>query len=126
MKALNHLDRHFILYSKNHYKRIDDPLIDLGNIVNSACALPEGYTPEYKAYELLSETFTKVASPWMMQDFFKRLFMKIGTLQVVESNYKYASELMLGHLQSLRVNEGGRVLFDIGSPDPKVWPVKEK
>lgn len=125
MKVLNHLDKHFILYSKNHYKRIDDPLVDLGNIVNSACALPEGYTPEYKAYELLTETFIKVADQWMLQDFFKRLFMKLGTLKVSEADYKYASRIIMGNLQALKIREANRVIWDIGEADPKVWPLKE-
>ena len=125
MKQLNHLDKHFILYSKNHYKRIDDPLVDLGNIVNKACALPEGYTPEYKAYEILCETFVKVADDWMLKEFFKRLFMEFGTMTLREADYKYASSLMMGNLQCLKVRDDERVLWDIGEADSKVWPLKE-
>lgn len=123
-KALNHLDKHFILYSKNHYKRVDDSLTDLARIVEKSCALPENYSNEYKVYELLSETFSKVANEFMFREFFKRLFCKYGSLKVSEANYQYAGELMLGHIQSLKIMDGDRIIWDIGSADPEVWDVQ--
>lgn len=124
MKQLNHLDKIFILYSKNHYRRIDDPLIDLANMVDKSCALPKGYHKNYSIYLLLTETFIKVADTWMLQDFFKRLFCKFGRLDVEEANHKYAGELILGQLQSLSVNDGDRKIWDVGEARPELWPLK--
>lgn len=124
-KALNHLDKIFILYSKDHYKRINDPLIDLAKIVDKACALPENYHKDYSIYILISETFSKVADDWMVRDFFKRLFCKFGTLEVIEANHKYAGELMLGQLSTLSVRDGERLIWDVGEADPELWPLRD-
>lgn len=124
MKELNHIDKIIILYSKNHYKRISDPLIDLGQMVDKACLLPEGHTTPYRMYLLVSETFSKVSDFWMQKDFYRRLFSKVGSLQVVNADHVYASDLMLGELLSLNVNDGDRVIWNVGEANPELWPLK--
>ena len=101
-----------------------DPLSDLAKIIDRACALPKDFHNEYQIYELLTETFTKVADDFMFKDFFKRLFCKFGTVTVIEANYKYAGELILGQLQGLKVNDGDRVILDIGKANPELWEVQ--
>ena len=124
---LNHLDKHFILYSKEHYKRFNEPIVDLCKIVDKSCALSDGYTKPYTIYLELYKTFILVADGWMLNDFFKRLFCKFGTLEVINIDYVYATELMLGLLGNLTVRDNeGEYIWDIGRADPEVWPVEAR
>ena len=130
---LNHLDKHFILYAKNHYKKINEnPLYDLAGIIEKACALPEGYSSPYKAYLTLSETFIKCTEDFHKRDFFKYLFSELGTLSVKGSDYHYAGQLMLNQLAIISVKEklpdgSWKKIWDVdfGDADPKVWPLRE-
>lgn len=127
---LNHLDKHFILYAKNHYKTVnkEQPLYDLAGIIEKACALPQGYSSPYKAYLALADTFIKCSEINHKKDFFKYLFSPLGTLTVQDSDYHYAGQQMLNQLAIVNVydSEKDKVLLDIGEANPSVWPLKEK
>ena len=128
---LNHLDKHFILYAKGHYQKIDEnPLYDLAGIVTKACALPEGYTNPYKSYLTLSETFVKITEDYQKREFFKYLFSEFGSLEVKEADYNYAARIMLGQIANVtmreQVNGEWKDLYDIGEADPEIWPLSKK
>jgi hypothetical protein len=127
---------HLILYAKGHYKRTD-LLADLKLIVAERCALDPEHVSNNDVWQVVSSALIEHASKRQMEEYLGRLFQKgiwdynresvISFAHDDDCPIRRALGMVTGILAHLPVlDKDGNVILELGQPDPKVLPLKEK
>ncbi len=138
----NDLTCHLILYSKGHYKKTNDILSDLKQLMTNRAALPENYIRDTDVYTFVSECFvdscTKrdvqtllrcfYSKPWglgvgqaTLEEMVSHMIGMMACIQIYESVYPWYSNYLP---KSRRENTRKLVeLVKLEEPDPRYLPI---
>jgi hypothetical protein len=117
--------RHFYLYAKNRYQRSGSLMEDVRRLV----AEYVGSDPQSLTDGDVLRVFWEVVYPeidklpYRREKLLEIMARLLGNLQLVSVADLIA--LMLPILTTVRIKEGGRVLLDLGEPDPTILPLRE-
>lgn len=122
---------HLILYAKNWYKRSDNMLDDVRKIMAHRCAMDVKYMSDHDVWQCCVNALVEHATPNEMERFLGVLFQpdweKDKPLSFFEPvcSLKQAVRKILSILNFLMVVDGGKVVLELGKPDPAILPLCE-
>ena len=126
-KNIGEIARHFLLYSKGHYmqKPEGEHLLALRVIIDHCCSLPPGNTSEYSAYKELVNVFIQCCSERVVRNVLQEMFLNRATFETQLLGFRTMADRMISELCHVVVFDGGDYIYDLGSPDEKIYPIVE-
>lgn len=128
---MDQADRHVYLYAKGHYKQIDT-IKDLQQIFAERNGLEAKYIlPEAIARMLLSMTYSYIENKHQFLEFVLDLHPNEFWKCRLEYRDQYDFfKAVIGRCLSILMmtevlNKDGKIIMNLGDPDPKILPLKE-
>ncbi len=125
------MTRHFILYSKGHYKKSDDVLQDLRTLLSNATGTPEVFYSDEQIYSFLAGTCVECLSRSDLKELLYCFYHKPHFLGSGPSTVEEMIHHMLGLMACIQVREqdtNGNYydLIELGEPDPRYLPIAKE
>lgn len=124
------MTRHFILYSKGHYKKSDNVLQDLRTLLSNATGTPEEFYTDEHIYSFLAEACAECLRPHDMAELLGCFYHKPYFIGEGPSTIEDMVHHMLGKMACIQIREQGFLgwydLVDLGEPDPRYLPIAKE